>query len=221
MKKKELKELSASIIERLQQAIKKGDKKQALALVEEINRNKHDFDESYRVWIDLMMRHIAEKEGEEALYEIHRTNADLALWPRMDWVFSPLSLEDKVRRRAYTWTHWHMTHIDKIEEDEEKFTFTLKCDSGGSVNRWPEHGQTREGHPWSWGQKGVSYYCAHCPIVWEIMAIEKGGRPVWQCNPQPDGSCIQYLYKEWEKIPEKVYRRVGKKKDKKMARQGF
>ena len=114
-----------------------------------------------------------------------------------------------------------MNHIDKIEEDDEKFTFTLKCDTGGSINLWPRHGRTKKAHPWSWGQKGVSYYCAHCPIVWEIMCIEKGGRPVWQCNPQPDGRCIQYLYKEWEKIPAEAYQRVGLKRDRQQARKGF
>jgi hypothetical protein len=214
MDQKELKEMTFSIFERLRQAITQGDKEQALALVDEIARNKHDFDESYRMWIDLMLTHIADKEGEEAVYQIHRTNGEIALWPRLGWILEPISAEEKIRRRAYAWTHWHMTHLDAIEEDQEKFTIKVKCDSGGSVNLWPKHGQTRKGHPWSWGQKGVSYYCAHCPAVLEIMAIEKAGFPAWLCNPQPDGSCIQYLYKDPRAVPEKNYQRVGMKKPK-------
>jgi hypothetical protein len=72
MDKKELKALTVSIIERLRQAIKNGDKERALELTDQIDRNKHDFDESYRVWIDLMLTYIADKLGEDALYDIHR-----------------------------------------------------------------------------------------------------------------------------------------------------
>ena len=212
MDKKELKELTFSIFERLREAISQGDKAQALALVDEIARNKHDFDESYRMWIDLMLTHIADHEGEEALYQIHRANGEIALWPRLGWILGPISAEEKLRRRAHAWTHWHMTHLDSIEEDAEKFTIKVKCDSGGSVNLWPRHGKTKKGHPWSWNQKGLSYYCAHCPAILEIMAIEKAGFPAWLCNPQPDGSCIQYLYKDPWAVPEKNYERVGMKK---------
>lgn len=215
MDEQELNELTVSIIERLRQAIKSGDEEKALALTDEIDRNKHDFDESYRVWIDLMLTYIADKLGEEELYNVHRINSERALWPRFGWIFDPsISIEEKLRRRAYAWTHWHMTNIDSIEEDDEKFTFTLKCDSGGSIRRWSEYGKTKEVHPWSWGLEGLSYYCAHCPITHEIMAIEKGGHPTFLCDPQPEGRCIQYMYKDPAKIPEKYYERIGMKKKK-------
>ncbi len=216
MDKKELKELTVTIFDRLRQAIESGDKKKALELVEEIDRNKHDFNESYRVWIDLMLTYIADKLGEEAVYEIHRINGERALWPRFGYILDPkVSPEEKIRKRSYTWTHWHMTPIVDIIEDEEKFTFKLKCDSGGSINQWPKHGQTKEAHPWSYGKKGMSYYCAHCPVVLEIMAIEKAGYPAWVSEPGPNGTCIQYLYKDQTKVPEKYYERLGLKKGQK------
>ena len=81
---------------------------------------------------------------------------------------------------------------------------------------WPQHGKTKEAHPWSWGRKGVSYYCAHCAAVLEIMAIEKAGFPAWICDPQPGGRCIHYLYKNPTNVPEKYYKRVGM--EKKIAR---
>jgi hypothetical protein len=80
-----------------------------------------------------------------------------------------------------------------------------------------KHGQTKKGHSWSWGEKGVSYYCAHCATVLEIMAIEKAGYPAWLCNPQPDGHCIHYLYKDPWSVPEEYYERVGMKKAKRSA----
>lgn len=214
MEKKELKELTVSVFERLRQAIKEGDKAKAVAMIKDIDKNKHDFDESYRIWIDLMLTYIADRLGEDALYEVHRMNGELALWPRLGWILDPeISPEEKIKRRAYTWTHWHGTTIDSIEEDEEKFTINVKCDSGGSMRMWPEYGKTRKAYPWSWGQKGLCYYCAHCPVVLEIMAIEKAGFPAWLCNPQPEGRCIQYLYKDPARVPEKYYKRVGMKKN--------
>ncbi|HJX13112.1 MAG TPA: hypothetical protein VJ377_06235 [Dehalococcoidales bacterium] len=214
MDKQELKRLTVSVFEKLRENIKNGDKEKALELVDEIDRTKHDFDESYRQWLDLMLTYIADNLGEEALYEIHRENGERALWPRLGWIFDPISIEEKVRKRAATWTHFHMTNLDAIEEDDEKFTFRIQCDSGGSIRMWPKYGKTREAHPWSHGEEGFSYYCAHCPIVLEMMAIDKKGYPAWVSEPQPGGKCIQYLYKDPRKVPDKYYKRLGKEKKK-------
>ena len=215
MDKRELKELTVSIYDKLIQAIKEGDKEKAGALVDEIKRNKYDFDNSYREWIDMMLTYVADRLGEEALYEIHRMNAERALWPRFGWVFGPMSVEDKVRKRAYAWTNWHGINIDEIVEDDEKFSIKYKCPSGGTVRMWPHHGKTRKAYPWSWGEKGISYYCLHCPIVYDIMAIEKHGHQPWITLQHPEGHCELQIYKDPEKIPEKYYRRVGLKKKKK------
>ncbi|HJX12391.1 MAG TPA: hypothetical protein VJ377_02565 [Dehalococcoidales bacterium] len=216
MDKKELKELTVSVYDRLNQAIMDGDNEKAIAMIKEMERNKRDFDDSYREWVDLMLTYIADKLGEDAVYEVHRMNGERSLWPRLGWIFGPMSIEDKVRKRAYTWTNWHMANIDEIVEDDEKFAFKLKtCHSGGRIRKWPNHGKTKETHPWSWGQKGVCYYCAHCAVVLETMGIEKAGYPAWIAEQQPDGGCIQYLYKDPEKIPEKYYKRLGLEKRKK------
>jgi hypothetical protein len=209
MDKEQLQALTVSVLDKLKQNIREGKQEEALKLVDEIDRVKHDFDESYRQWIDLMLTYIADKLGEDALYEIHRENGERALWPRFDWLYEDLPDDEKVRRRAWTWTNFHMSNIESIEEDDEKFTFHLKCDSGGSIRMWPEYGKTKEAHPWSYGEEGFSYYCAHCPIVLEIMGIEKLGHPAWVSEPQPDGRCIQILYKDPATTPEKYYRRVG------------
>lgn len=215
MDKKEMDALKVSIYDLLINAIKAGDKEKALVMVDDLEHSKRDFDDSYRQWIDMMMTYIADNLGEEALYEIHRLNGERSLWPRMGWIFDPkTTIEDKVRRRAYTWTNWHMANIDEIVEDDEKFAFKLKtCHSGGRIRKWPEHGKTKEAHNWSWGQKGLCYYCAHCATVLELMGIEKTGYPAWIAVQQPDGGCIQYIYKDPAKVPEKYYERLGLKKD--------
>jgi hypothetical protein len=213
MDKQELKDLTVSVYERLKKVIEAGDKEKAVAMVKEMEKNKRDFDDSYREWIDLMLTYIADKLGEEAVYEIHRLNGERALWPRMGWIYGPMSIEDKVRRRAYTWTDWHMDNITEIVEDDEKFAFKMKvCLSGGRIRNWPVHGVTKKAHDWCWGQKGVSYYCAHCATVLELMGIEREGYPAWIAEMQPDGGCIQYIYKDPSKIPDKYYERLGLKK---------
>jgi hypothetical protein len=206
MEKEELKELTVSIFERLRQAIR-GDMKGIGINTDRCN--KHDFDESYGY--GLTAQPLLPRWG-DALYEIHRINGERALWPRLGWIMDPIPPEEKIRRRAYTWTHWHGTTLDAIEEDEEKFTLRVKCDSGGSIRMWPQHGKTKKGHPWSWGEKDFCYYCAHCSIVFEIMAIEKAGYPAWLVNPEPEGRCVHYLYKNPADVPEKYYKRVGMKK---------
>lgn len=216
MDKKELKELTVSVFERLRQAIKAGDNEKAVALIREIDRNKHDMDESYRIWIDIMLTYIADKMGEEALVEVHRMNGERFILPRHMWMLeSKMSPDERARERALMWTYWHGTPIIKMEEDKEKFSITVKCDSGGSIRTWPEYGKTKKAYPWSWGEKGMSYYCAHCAIVLEQMPIEKVGFPSWISEPKPGGVCVQHVFKDPMKTPEKYYKRVGMKKEKK------
>jgi len=215
MDKQELKDLTVSIFDKLRQAIKTGDEKKALELVSEIDRQKHALDESYREWIDLMLTYIGDHCGEEAVYEIHRKNGENTLLPMFESYRKLTNIEDKIRKRAVTWTDFHMSTIKEIEEDDEKFTFKIRCDSGGNIRLWPKYGKTKEAHPWSHGEKDFCYYCAHCPIVLEIMCIEQTGYPAWISEPQPGGMCHQYFYKDLDAIPEKYYKRVGMEKRKK------
>ena len=162
-----------------------------------------------------MLSYIGEHCGEDAVYEIHRKNIENTLLPMFHRLFETKDIEEKIRKRAAVWTHFHMISLDEIEEDNEKFTFKIQCDSGGSIRQWPDYGKTKEGHPWSYGEKGFCYYCGHCPIFHEIMPIEKYGFPNLITDPQPGGKCYQYLYKDPEDVPEKYYNRIGLKKRRK------
>jgi hypothetical protein len=48
----------------------------------------------------------------------------------------------------------------------------------------------------------------------EVMAIEQHGYPFWiSFPPKKSGEkCIQYHYKDVNKVPEKYYQRAGKEK---------
>ena len=221
MDKQELKDLTVSVYNRLIRAIQQDDRAKAKELIDEIERNKYDFDNAYRQNIDVLLTYIADNLGEEALYEIHRMNGELAIWPRFGWAFDKsISVEDKVRRRAHAWTDWHCININEITEDARKYSIKLKCPSGGTVRMWPEHGRTKKGHPWSWGEKDFSYYCLHCPVIFDIMSIEKYGHQPWITVQHPKGHCELQIYKDPAKIPEKYYKRVGMSKKKAKTAKG-
>jgi len=213
MEKQELEELKISIYEKLRRAIKEGDKERALGLLDEIDQNRHKYRDIFLTWLDILFTLGADKLGEELVYQANRLLAERAIWPAFEGTLGPgASAEDRLRQRAYVWTSLHGANLEEIQEDEERFIIKLKCPTGGSIRSKEQFGKTKEAHPWSYGQEGVCYYCTHCTITLEMMVIEKFGYPAWVCLPQPEGRCIQYLYKSLESVPEEYYKRVGMEK---------
>lgn len=212
MEKQGLEELKVSIYEKLRRAINEGDKEKALGLLEEIDRNRNEYRDIYLTWVDILLTYGADKLGEELVYETNRIFGERVIRPTFEGTLGSFSAEDRLRKRAYVWTSVHGTNLDEIQEDDEKFIIRFKCPTGGSIRTREQFGKTKEAHPWSYGQEGFCYYCTHCPITLEIMPIEKFGYPAWVCLPQPEGRCIQYLYKSLESVPEEYYKRVGMEK---------
>ena len=215
MKKEELKELGLTSYEKLRVSIEQGDKRKAVNLLNEIIKNR----ESYRRWfmdmIDLLLTRLADKAGEE---EVHKLLRDLYHIRSVsgaslfgDW--TKLSAEEVVKSRARSWTASHAVPI-QIEEDNEKFTLKISCPTGGGLRLKAEYGKTKKPHPWSHGEVGFCLYCTHCITFFEMIAIEKFGYPIWGNDPvsKPEGTCMQYIYKDPKFVPEEVYKRVGKEK---------
>jgi hypothetical protein len=211
--KRELEQLKASTYEKLRQTIQEGDKEKALALLEELHHNRIKHREALLTLIDILYAYGADKVGEEFVYEVDKIFAERALFSLFEWAFKPgVTPEEKLRERAHAWTVLHGTHIDEIQEDDEKFMIKFKCDTGGWLRTREQFGKTQKPYTWSCGQVGASYFCAHCHIIFEIMAIDKFGYPAWVSVPQPEGQCIQYIFKKPESVPEEIYKRVGMKK---------
>jgi hypothetical protein len=109
-----------------------------------------------------------------------------------------------------------------VEEDDEKFTFTLKpCGSGQRlVNRGyyeepAKFAKTKEAHPWSFNREDFPYYCAHCTYMNEVMPIEWSGAPVYPLDPPKSFKepCTWYYYKNPEDTPERFFKRYGYDKE--------
>ncbi len=213
MEKEELKELSISVWDRLRQAVARGDQNKAAELIDETCNNVMQLRGILMDFIDATLSALADKAGEEAVYEITREICQKTLMPVFGEKFPKLDTEGRLQNRAFAWAIRHGVNFD-IEEDEEKYTFRIPCDTGGYLAAKEGSGRTTQAYPWSCQESGINYYCLHCPVSAEVMAIEQHGYPFWiSFPPKKSGEkCIQYHYKDVSKVPEKYYQRAGKEK---------
>lgn len=216
MKPEELRQLKISIYDKVKDAIEKGDKNEALKLLDELKELKEGFKNTLLLWISDLLKFVGDKLGDEGVYEIHKIMAETLntqAYVRSFGESSKMSIEDKMRRRSREVVGWHLMKVVDIREDEEKYIWTLQCDSGGWL-LGQGVGKTKKAYPWTYGRENFSYYCAHCSMAHEIDYIERIGYPDWVIFPpeKADEPCIQYFYKDPKSVPEKYYARVGKKK---------
>ncbi len=213
MEKQDLRELAIPIWDRLRNAVAEGNKEKAMKLIDETISNTTHIKGILMEFIDATMSALAEKAGEEAVLEVTRNICQNTLMAVFGEKFPKLDTDGRIKDRVYAWAVRHGVNFD-IEEDEEKFIFRIPCDTGGRLTAKPESGRTSRGYPWSCGESGVVYYCLHCSVAAEVMAIEQNGYPFWiNFPPKKAGEkCIQYHYKDVHKVPDEYYRRVGKEK---------
>jgi hypothetical protein len=213
MEKETLEALSVSIWDRLRDAVEKGNKNEAAVLIDETYNNVMQLRGILMDFIDTTLGALAEKAGEQAVYEVTRQICQKTLMPVFGEKFPGLDTEGRLKDRAFAWTVRHGMNVD-IEEDEEKFVFRIPCDTGGHLAAKEGSARTTREYPWSCGERGVSYYCLHCPVAAEVMAIEQHGYPFWiNFPPRKAGEkCVQYHYKDANKTPEEYYHRAGQEK---------
>ena len=213
MNEEELKEASISIWDKLRTAVADGDKEKAVKLIDETYSNVMHLRGILMDFIDATMSALAEKAGEEAVFEVTRHICQKTLMPVFGEKFPKLDTEGRIKDRIFAWSIRHGVNVE-IKEDEEKYVFYIPCDTGGHLTAKTDSGRTSQAYPWSCSESGVVYYCLHCPVAAEVMAIEQHGYPFWVAFPpkKPGDSCIQYHYKDVNKTPEEYYKRVGKEK---------
>jgi hypothetical protein len=116
-----------------------------------------------------------------------------------------------------------------LREEEDRYVMEFDpCGSGGRMRRVGEIdgtpprtgpplnlGKTQQAYDWTWGRAGVPYYCVHCSLWHEVMAIEAIGYPVkiTEYSEDPNVPCVWIFYKDPDLIPERYFTRVGKTKD--------
>lgn len=110
--------------------------------------------------------------------------------------------------------------VEIIESDDTYRIVFDGCGSGGAMRRkvaanprcglenYPEASHS------TWNMKNVSAFCAHCAQN-EMFMIQKFGFPCWVVNydADPMKPCSWTIYKDYTKVPQHLYERVGFKKD--------
>ncbi len=227
--KKELKEFSKDFMGLTMEALEKGDIEKAKYWVRRQDETKDVIHDLYLHWITALLSHIYDLYGEDASVRAVR---DTATQGQSGWsipflkakneIFAEKGLKGYVEFLVDVWRQHSMYPGFTVEEDDEKFTWTMKqCGSGGRlINMGAYDGpigyrRLKKAGPHTLGEKDLPIYCSHCPWVHEIAPLFYGGEgeQLWvHASPFPKKAgdpCIYYIYKDPKKIPEKYYKRIG------------
>jgi len=226
-------ELGLPTQEMIVKAIDEGRYEEAKALARYMVPEGKGLHDLFCDWIWDMLTKTAEKDGEEAAYQLCRATQKTWMMRRTWKGLLKMSVEDRVRINAEVMrSHRCGPKQDgEIEIIEEQDRISIKmdpCGSGGRMRRGDpvagtpsrlgppyNFGVTKQVHPWSWGLKNVPFYCIHCAIN-EILPIEWGGYPLWVTGYSDDASkpCYWHFYKKPDLIPDEYFDRLGFKKPK-------
>jgi len=211
-----------------EEAINAGRLDEAKLLTQTAHEEFKSLHDLYCDWMWDMLTKIAERFGEAEVGVMLRATQEKWMMRRTWKAFRKMPVKTQLdltaeMMRAHRSGPGQEGELT-ITEDEEKFAIVMDpCGSGGRMRRGDEKdsspsrlgspynfGVTKEAHPWSWGKKGVPYYCTHCAVN-EILPIEWGGSPLWVTDYDSDANkpCRWLFYKNPELIPERYWTRVG------------
>ncbi len=207
------------------EAMQKGDIEEARRIIEYARLEWEVVHDMFSNWAWAFFTYIADTFGEDELEKAYRSILGSYYKSRYDKVMAQ-DVETQLQL-TIEGLRGHLMGKDrqgeiKVVEDDEKYTLVLDpCGSGGVIRQRIAAGReknphlfgsTRKAHPWSWGKKGVGYYCSHCTMVNEVLSIENYGHPmrVTEFDDNPDAPCRWLVYKDPKKIPAEYYERVGK-----------
>lgn len=217
MDPKEMTELGKSNLDRVLEALDRGDieaaRTHALTMEHEAKHAHDIMTEFVGVLLTYIGKHYGDDEVVNAMRSRHSGQPQVA--ERM----LGMSAEDAVRFK----TMIHRAHHSTMTVTEEQDRYVLKldpCNTGGRILRerldQPPVGIGRFGdaRPETWSESDVPYYCGHCAMH-SIMGVEKGApHPTWiyERPKRPDDPCYQYCYKTTQDVPEKNFAELGLKK---------
>lgn len=202
-------EREKSLTAQIAAAIKAGNKKEAVALLDTKAKTWLTIHDIYEDFLLDCFGYIYDSFGKETLFEFFRKWGE----GTRPWFEKRASMtpEESLEAAAMVWKE-HMGST-RIVEDKDKYRLVLEpCGSGGKLLERIEQGRS--------GKKGVStriptkepllgdnsnllVYCAHCPFLFETLAQEWTGKPMWVLTPpQKAGDpCMVDVYKDPSKAP--------------------
>ena len=213
----QLKEMGTKTFDALNEAIQAGDKDKAAKLGKRMYREFEAMHDLLVKWLASNYNYIYGKYGDAGLYEA--LHEGCSVWAK-DLINIYAGKEpQRILEILIMGLRGHLQGY-KIEEDDDKFT--IYCEPCGSGGRLVQSGAYESGpkfarlkaQPMTYGQSNYPVYCAHCTFQ-ETLPIEATGKPIFITEPPAEvgkGPCKVIIYKDSNKIPEKYYTKVGKKK---------
>ena len=211
IRKDDVSELTIPTWDLISEAIKAGRTEEALELLEYVHYETRDNNDTYVSMAEMLINHIISLGDEEEAMKIWYQRAV----PKIkSWLSTTTGVEETLRR-CVELQRGHHGDLTIVEEPDRYVVRYDPCGSMGRLRRIRSVATTKKAYPWSWGKAGVPYYCCHCCIQWEIVAIELRGYPIRISTPgdKPEDPCVHLFYKKPELIPEEYFTRVGMKKD--------
>ena len=202
-----------------EQAILRGDTKEALELMEFAHKEWIGMNDAMTEFAASELSFIVDNLGEEILEKLWRHVGGKVLATMFSRVESTTP-EEKVAlyaelQRAHGAGAQRWGELG-VTEEPERFVMSIDpCGSGGRLRRMGKDGLTSKAYRWSWGKVGVPYYCTHCCVFWELAPTEVLGYPIriHENVDRPELPCVQFVYKDPKKIPDSYFNRIGAKKD--------
>lgn len=213
----------------MREMLRKGDGQGAAKLLDYLQHEFKWLHDLYSDWVYADLDYIAKHYGEEELPKFIRYSKN-----HLDQMAYKALGKASILERVYQTAELMRAHrsgpgeTGRIQVWEEDLRYVIEFDPCGSAGRMrrtgeldglpprtgaPFHlGRTSKPYPWSWSKAGVPYYCTHCCIWSEQMAIEKTGVPskITDYQDDPQAPCRWFFYKRPEDIPEEFYTRIGK-----------
>ena len=193
----------------VREATQTGRINEALELVEYGLAENQAIHDALASFVDDNLSYIA-RFGEEELEKFLRQK----YYDRVkNWLSVTPGLEESLQRFS-EYQRSHFSNFTVVEEPDRYVVRYDPCGTGGRLMRTKNVARTQKAYPWSWGKSGISYYCTHCCVAWEIIPIELRGYPlrIHLIAEKPEDPCIHLYYKRPELIPEEYFTRVGKTK---------
>jgi hypothetical protein len=165
-------------------------------------------------WMQDLLTVIADQEGEPAVLKVIEISYE-RIWKKRYHLWFQMSTHERLALSA----EGMRAHYGgpgrrgdfQVEEREDAYVMLFDpCGTGGVMRRGDvttgeapfitaeAMGTNREPTAWTWGLTGVSWYCAHCPLLLEYFPLRDLGqvlRPVLY-DPDPARPTRWVVYKE-------------------------
>lgn len=184
-------------------------------------------------WTWAIFTFIAQRHGEEEVEQALRETMGTWFSTRYGEVWEKLTPEERAQvmvesMRVHPVGPGRFGGFKVVDEGDRWVMEFDGCGSGQAARRGHEsegmgkgprteapygYGVSSKPHDWTFGQKDVPWYCAHCAMV-EVLTTETYGYPfrITDFNADPSAPCKWIVYKDKKDIPEEYFRRMGKEK---------